>query len=229
MNEKCHTFLELSNLFSSHGYHLYLVGGTVRDILLNVELTDMDTVTDATPEQMKIFLDGDYTFSKFGSVKYKINNVKFDITTLRKESKYDDHRHPLKIKYIKKLKDDHYRRDFTINAMYMDSSFKLYDYENGLDDLNNRVLKMVGNPKKRIKEDPLRILRAIRFYLTYDLTFDKSLKNALIKSRKFINYIPKDKYKMECDKMINIYKNKCQNFSNIYSIDEYIQKGLWID
>ena len=133
MDNKTRAFVELAKIFSEHGYSLYLVGGTVRDILLNIELSDMDAVTDATPEQMKSFIDGDYTFMKMGSIKYKFNDVKFDITTLRKESGYVDHRHPKKVTFVKDLKTDHKRRDFTINAMYMDYRFTLFDYENGLE------------------------------------------------------------------------------------------------
>ena len=221
MDNKNQAFLELENLFSSHGYHLFLVGGTVRDILLNIPLTDMDVVTDATPEQMKEFINGDYTFSKMGSVKCKINDVKFDITTLREEEKYDDYRHPKKIHFVTSLKKDHVRRDFTINAMYMDKHFQLIDFENGLEDLNNGVIRMVGNPKKRLKEDPLRILRAIRFALTYDFSLDESLEKALIQSVKYLDFIQKDKIKQEIKKMNSIPKDKVIKIFDKYSIKDY--------
>ena len=200
MNEKSQAFIELVNVFNEHGFRLFLVGGTVRDILLSLELTDMDAVTDATPEKMKSFIEGDYTFSKMGSVKIKYNDVKFDITTLRKEKQYRDSRHPTKVVFVKDLKTDHYRRDFTVNAMYMDEHFKVYDYENGVEDLNNHILRMVGSPKKRLKEDPLRIIRCLRFSLTYNLTIEPKLEKALMSSIKFLDRLSKDKIKMELKK-----------------------------
>ena len=218
MNSKSNAFIELPKVFSSRGYRLYLVGGTVRDILLNIPLTDMDAVTDATPEEMKSFLEGDYTFAKMGSIKAKYNDVKFDITTLRKEKGYKDHRHPGEVVFVKEKKIDHIRRDFTINAMYMDENFKLYDYENGLEDLNNRILRMVGDPKKRLKEDPLRILRALRFSLTYQLSIEPSLEKALIGSIKFLDSLSKDKIKMELKKFDLSQKEQMITIFEKYSI-----------
>ena len=221
MNAKSNAFIELAKIFSSHGYRLYLVGGTVRNILLNIPLTDMDVVTDATPEEMKGFLEGDYTFAKMGSIKVKFNDVKFDITTMRKEKGYKDHRHPGDVVFVKDIKLDHIRRDFTINAMYMDENFKLYDYENGLEDLNNHILRMVGNPNKRLKEDPLRILRALRFSLTYQLTIDPSLEKALMTSIKFLESLSKDKIKMELKKF-----DLSQNEQMVAIFEKYSIKHL---
>ncbi len=166
METKIDTFLQLAEIFSKNNKKLYLVGGTVRDYLLGLKLDDMDAVTDATPDEMKLFLNTmkvDYTFAKFGSIKVFINKIKFDITTLRKEASYTDSRHPGNVVFVKTLKEDYIRRDFTINAMYLDSSLKLIDYVDGKNDLNNKILRMVGNPEDRLKEDPLRIIRAIRF------------------------------------------------------------------
>ena len=218
MDNKSNAFIELAKVFSDHGYRLYLVGGTVRDILLGLPLTDMDAVTDATPDQMKEFLQGDYTFAKMGSIKVKFNGVKFDITTLRKEKKYIDHRHPGEVEFVKEIKIDHIRRDFTINAMYMDENFVLYDFENGKEDLDNRVLKMVGNPVKRLREDPLRIIRCLRFSLTYTLTIDPSLEKALMSSIKFIDSLSKDKIKMELQKFDLTKKDEMIALFDKYSI-----------
>ncbi len=218
MNTKSNAFVELAKVFSTHGYRLYLVGGTVRDILLGLPLTDMDAVTDATPDEMKGFLNGDYTFAKMGSIKVKFLDVKFDITTLRKERGYKDHRHPREVIFVKDLKTDHIRRDFTINAMYMDEHFMLYDFENGQEDLNNRILRMVGNPKKRLKEDPLRIIRCLRFSLTYQLEIEPSLKNALMSSINFLNELSKDKIKMELKKINESQKEEMFELFEKYSI-----------
>lgn len=218
MNKENLAFNKLYDIISSHGYSLYLVGGTVRDLLLNISLTDMDVVTDATPLQMKEFLSADYTFMKMGCVKIKIDEVKFDITTLRKEKGYKDYRHPQNILFIKDLYIDHKRRDFTINSMYMDHNFKLIDYENGQNDLNNHIIKMVGNPYKRIKEDPLRILRAIRFSLMYKLTLDRKLEKAMIKSKFLLEELSKDKIKQELKKIKNVDKKEIEETFDKYSI-----------
>ena len=181
MDNKIINYQRLAKIFEEHGYELYLVGGTVRDYLLNEELTDMDAVSDATPEEIISFLSPiDKSFMRFGSLKYKDpNGVKFDITTLRKESSYLDGRHPSKIEFVKDLKVDYLRRDFTVNAMYMDRYLNVIDYCNGQKDLDNGLLKMVGDPEIRIKEDPLRILRAIRFHLMHHLDIDEDLLKAM--------------------------------------------------
>lgn len=133
MDYKLELYLKLNKQFAEHGYKLYLVGGTVRDFLFGVELADMDAVTDATPEEMKAFLvDANYTFEKYGSVSIKPDKkVKFDITTMRAETSYQDSRHPSEIRFVKDLSIDVKRRDFTINALYLDENQKVIDYVNG--------------------------------------------------------------------------------------------------
>ena len=181
MEERIRAFQELADLFNDNGFHLYLVGGTVRDYLLGYALEDMDAVSDATPSQIMEFLpDVDDTFARLGSLKYKgPDGIKFDITTLRKESGYQDYRHPNQIVFVNDLMEDYKRRDFTVNAMYMDKDLKIYDFCNGQQDLKNGILRMIGNPDQRLKEDPLRILRAIRFHLMYDLKIEDKLMEAM--------------------------------------------------
>ena len=181
MDKKLSEFLTLNKLFNDNGFSLYMVGGTVRDYLLGLPLDDMDVVTDATPEDISKFLpDASFTFAKFGSVSYKPNKeVKFDITTLREEKGYEDARHPDKIHFVKDLSIDVRRRDFTVNALYMNDKLEVIDYVNGEEDLKNHILRMVGNPDLRIKEDPLRIIRALRFSIDYQLKIDDELDKAI--------------------------------------------------
>ena len=181
MEIKIYIFKELAKKFNSHGYNLYLVGGTVRDYLLGEPLTDVDCVSEATPEEIASFLPKiDKTFIRFGYLKFKSpEGVKFDITTLRKESAYLDGRHPSKIEFVKDLKDDYSRRDFTVNALYMDKDLNVIDYANGQEDLKNHLLRAVGDRETRLKEDPLRILRAIRFHLMHKLDIEESLLKAM--------------------------------------------------
>lgn len=173
-------FSKLFNLFYDNRRSLFMVGGTVRDYLLGIELFDMDVVTDATPNQMKEFLpEADFTFAKFGSVKLKIDDMKFDITTLRKESNYEDSRHPNRVVFCRSLEEDVLRRDFTINGLYMDNNLKIYDFVNGQVDLENKLIKTIGKADKRIKEDPLRIVRALRFAIEFSFSIDEDLQNAI--------------------------------------------------
>ena len=157
-------FTKLVSIFKENGYRLYMIGGTTRDYLLGLDVFDFDFVTDATPDEIKTFLpDADFTFAKFGSVRVKVDGIKVDVTTLRVEEDYNDFRHPGKIRFVKTLNEDYVRRDFTINAIYIDEDFKVIDPSGGLDDLKNKLIRFIGDPEKRIKEDPLRILRAKRF------------------------------------------------------------------
>lgn len=207
MKNKINAFTSLSNLFKAHGFNIYLVGGTVRDFLLHNSLNDMDIATDATPDDMDKFIKQYISLDKYrnlGSIVIKYEGIKFDITTFRKEKAYKDYRHPKKICFIKSIKKDSNRRDFSVNAMYLDDKFKLYDFHNGKEDLDNKILKMVGNPIKRIKEDPLRILRAIRFSLMYSLVLDKKLKHAIIKKRNLLDNLSKDKIKQELNKIKDV-------------------------
>ena len=201
--QKIKEFQKLALIFKSHGFNLFLVGGTVRDYLLNKELDDMDAVSDATPKDIIGFLDNlDTTFAHLGSLKYKNENgLKFDITTLRKESAYLDSRHPSKIAFVKDLKIDYLRRDFTINAMYMDADLNIIDYCGGKSDLSNHILRMIGDPDTRLKEDPLRILRAIRFALMFNLKIEPSLYEAMRDRFYLLSNITDAKIKSEIDKI----------------------------
>ena len=202
MDKNLELFLKLNKLFSEHGHKLYLVGGTVRDYLLGLTLTDMDAVTDALPSEMKEFLpDANYTFERYGSVTIKLDKkVKFDITTLRKETSYEDSRHPSKIEFVKDLSIDVKRRDFTLNALYLDSNLQVIDYFGGEKDLKNKVLRMIGDPDLRLKEDPLRIIRAIRFASDFDLSLDSELEMAIKNNVNELQKLNKDKINQDLKK-----------------------------
>lgn len=194
-------FVNLAKLFNSHGYRLYMIGGTTRDYLLGREVLDYDFVTDATPSEMKEFLsDANYVFEKYGTVKVKIDGIHVDITTLRKESEYNDSRHPSKIVFTKDLKEDYLRRDFTINAIYMDENFNPIDYCGGISDLNNKIIRFIGDPVKRIKEDPLRILRAERFKEKLGFSYEAKTEEAIKENYELINKLNPDKVKEEIRK-----------------------------
>ncbi len=201
MDHKLELFIELANLFKSHGFHLYLVGGSTRDYLLNLPLSDMDVVTDATPEEEKHFLaEANYTFEKYGSIKLNYQGVKFDITTLRKEKGYLDSRHPNKIEFTRKLEEDVLRRDLSINALYLSSDLNVIDMVNGRKDLDNKILKIIGDPLTRLKEDPLRIVRIYRFQLELDFKIDKELEEVMESHLNLLKKLNINKIKEEVSK-----------------------------
>ena len=187
---KVKIFDELSEIYLKHGYSLYIVGGTSRDLLLERPFTDLDFVTDATPEEEKAFLpEANYVFAKYGSIRLKKDGLEVDITTLRKESDYLDYRHPGKIVFVRDLETDSLRRDFTINAIYLDKDYQIFDFHHGKDDLEKRVIRFIGDPEKRIQEDPLRICRAERFSRLLNFELDKETQEAIERNRYLLKEI----------------------------------------
>ena len=220
-------YLKLAREFSLHSFHLYLVGGSVRDFLIKKEIDDFDLATDASPDEMNSFLnDVDLTFAKYGAVKIKRGKLSFVVTSFRKEGKYKDSRHPESIKFVKDMKVDVQRRDFTINALYMDDRFTIYDYVGGQEDLKNKVVRMIGRAKKRLKEDPLRILRAARFALKLDFTLDHKLVKAIKKEAGLLTKLNPEKIKEELSKIGNVDNEKQEKLFNELNISKYLKDML---
>ena len=191
-------FQYLNKIFNENGFSIFEVGGSVRDELLGLEVTDFDFATDATPEEMMKFLpNANDTFAKFGCIKYKGEYGRAEITTFRKEEDYDDFRHPRKVTFVRSLEEDYLRRDFTINAIYKDVDGKIYDPAHGVFDINNRVIRFIGNPEVRIKEDPLRILRAKRFATKLGFRIDDSTQEAIEKYSYLLDKLNPEKIKEE--------------------------------
>lgn len=210
MNE---IFEYLKKIFNEHNFHIYMIGSTSRDFLMKREIEDYDFVTDATPDEVLSFLDCNATYKKFGTLSLKVNNKHCDIVTLRKESEYLDLRHPSKIEFIKDINEDYKRRDFTINAIYIDEDYKVKDVsKDGVNDLNNKILRFIGDPTKRIKEDPLRILRAKRFIVEYGLTPEKETLKALKENKDLISAIKEGKIIEEKRKFDKISKGENYEF-----------------
>jgi tRNA nucleotidyltransferase (CCA-adding enzyme) len=178
------TFNDLKKLFLAQGHRLYIVGGTARDLLLGRPYDDLDFATDATPSEERAFLpDASYIFAQYGSVKVTQDQKPVDITTLRVEEDYRDFRHPGTVVFVKDPKRDYLRRDFTINALYLDEEYALLDYCGGWDDLQAKLLRFVGDPARRVREDPLRIIRAERFALSLGFTIEPKTQKAIDEAR----------------------------------------------
>lgn len=174
--------IKMLNKLTENGFEAYIVGGYPRDLILNRESFDIDICTNAKPKELKeIFKDSMLSKVEYGSVTVIYHKVRFEITTFRKDLKYENHRIPTKIKYIGSLADDLKRRDFTINTLCIDSNGNIIDLLNARKEIESKTIKMVGNPKYRLKEDSLRILRAIRFSTILDFKLDDELKKYIKK------------------------------------------------
>lgn len=177
--------LEVSELITDlerAGHRAYLVGGCVRDYLMGLKPQDYDITSSATPKQvMSIFahLKVLPTGIRHGTVTVINRGVSVEITALRKEGTYKDHRHPDKVIYTNSAAEDAARRDFTVNAMYYSPSEGMLDFYGGQADLAAGILRAVGDPELRFEEDALRILRALRFAARLGFTVEKNTVAAM--------------------------------------------------
>lgn len=195
------TFLRYAALYEAHGFHLYLVGGSSRDLLLGKVPADLDFATDATPEEEKAFLPNCIDrYASFGSIQVKEEGQTIDITTFREEGDYKDHRHPGFVRFVRDPLLDSVRRDFTINALYIDKEGKILDFHEGRNDLEGKTIRFIGDPKKRIEEDPLRILRAYRFAKRLGFKIEEGTLNALKENEGLLETLNPEKVKMERNK-----------------------------
>ena len=186
------------------GYETYLVGGCVRDELLKRKNFDVDITTQARPDKIKeIFKDYKTVDigARFGTIKVLSDGREYEITTMRKESSYNDKRHPDKIEFSDDIYEDLKRRDFTINAMAKRKA-SIIDPFDGKSDLDKKIIRAVGNPNERINEDMLRALRAVRFASTLDFDIEESLKKAIKAHAKSILDISKERIQLELNKIL---------------------------
>jgi tRNA nucleotidyltransferase (CCA-adding enzyme) len=191
-------FKFLDKTFKENGFSIFEVGGSVRDEILGLDVFDFDFATNATPEEMMKFLpNANDTFAKYGCIKYKGEHGRAEITTFRVEEKYDDFRHPTKIRFVNSLNEDYLRRDFTINAIYKDIDGNIYDPAGGVEDIKKQLIRFIGDPEKRIKEDPLRILRAKRFAAKLGFEIELETAKAMEKLLYLLEKLNPDKIKEE--------------------------------
>ena len=183
----------------SNNFEAYVIGGYVRDKLMGIESFDIDIATNALPKDiMSIFNVKDTT--NYGTTKISSDNYRFDIATFRKELSYSNRRP--EVEYINDLNEDIIRRDFTINTIAMNKDGEIIDYLNGVKDLQNKLIRCVGDPTLKIKEDPLRILRALRFSIILDFKLEDNLLNAIKKNIKLVNTLSLNRVKEEIDKIL---------------------------
>ncbi|MEG0941223.1 MAG: CCA tRNA nucleotidyltransferase [Oscillospiraceae bacterium] len=164
----------------SRGFSAYLVGGCVRDIIMNRTPNDWDICTNALPDEvMEAFPYSRPTGIKHGTVTVREHGSDVEITTFRSDGEYSDHRRPKNVLFISDLKGDLERRDFTMNAIAVPLSGVIFDPFNGTDDIKRRTIRCVGDPNKRFNEDALRMLRAMRFSATLGFEIESETMAAI--------------------------------------------------
>ena len=193
--------VEVLKKIENFGFKAYVVGGFVRDFYRNCENPDIDICTSAKPSDLRSIFGENISLDQYGSLILNYKEHNYEITTFRKESKYLDNRHPMKVKYVKSLKTDLKRRDFTMNAICLTSDLNYIDIYHGREDINNHLIKMIGKPEKRLKEDSLRILRAIRFATTLDFNLDENLSLAISQSKHLLHNLSYFYKKRELEKI----------------------------
>jgi tRNA nucleotidyltransferase (CCA-adding enzyme) len=191
-----------------NGFEAFLVGGCVRDLILEKEPKDWDITTNAKPEQLiKIFEDTFYE-NKFGTVGVKTDSLDpklkvIEITPYRLENKYSDHRHPDEVVFSDKIEDDLKRRDFTINSLaYNVNKGQIIDLYKGQEDIKDKIIRTVGNSNERFKEDALRMIRAVRFSAELGFTINIETFNSIVSHETLLKNISKERIRDEFDKII---------------------------
>lgn len=181
--------------------NVFLVGGSVRDALLGKENLDMDFAVRNDPKSVFAAFPYARYFEKYGTVSFRLDKVRVTIATFRRERSYLDHRHPSQVLFVKSLYEDYKRRDFTCNAIYMDGSLDVKDpTKHGVRDIKKGLLRVVGNPYRKLSEDPLRILRAYRFRLETGFRFTRRLEKAILETKDLIWRLNPDKVREELTK-----------------------------
>ena len=205
------------------GYEAYVVGGAVRSWLLGTEVHDHDITTNATPEEIKtVFKDKKIieTGIKHGTVTILDRKNPIEITTYRIETGYTDHRHPDQVSYTRSLEEDCARRDFTINALCYHPKEGIRDFYGGVQDLQNFVIRCVGDPSKRFEEDALRILRAIRFAAQLGFEIEENTRQALLERMATLHYVSQERITSELIKTIGApyFKSILKEYRPIFTL-----------
>lgn len=209
MNDLPEDVKKIFNIFDREWTPIYLVGGCVRDMLLGTTPKDYDFTVETQPENIENILrlyhiPFNAMSARYGTIVARIGNEEYEITSTRKEADYVDNRHPEEVIFGVSIEEDLKRRDFTINAMAMDSKGNIIDSFDGNKcfDLENNLIKTVGNPETRFKEDPLRIMRALRFSITKGFQLDAATQKAMVDCKDMLNNISKERITAELRKIL---------------------------
>ncbi len=227
MNDMPKQTLWLLQQFENADYSCYFVGGCVRDFLLKRTIHDYDFTTNATPAQMiALFQHQDCKIldigAAFGTITVIYQGLRMEITTYRIEQEYQKHRSPKQIAFSDTICDDLSRRDFTVNAIAYHPKQGFIDPFDGQSDIKNRVLRCVGSSQKRLNEDALRILRALRFHFTLGFTIEKELAAAIIHNAPLLSTLSKERIQAEFQEMLMSDADNLLQTLRSYQVLEYI-------
>lgn len=210
------------------GFEAFFVGGSVRDMLLGNPIHDVDIATSAFPEEVKTIFDRTVdTGIQHGTVMVLDHGQGYEITTFRTESTYTDFRRPDRVTFVRTLKEDLKRRDFTINAMAMTKDAKIIDLFDGLSDMKVHSLRAVGNAETRFNEDALRIMRALRFSSQLGFSIEEETKFALQKLASNLEKIAVERIRVEFEKLLmGAYAPKSLELAEKLDILKYLPGNL---
>lgn len=193
--------IDIMGVFKKNGFRSYLVGGSVRDLILKKEISNWDLATSATPEEILKLFPKSFYHNNYGTVSIPKDKIIFEITPFRKEGKYKDFRHPEKIEWADTIEEDLSRRDFTINAMAYDGE-KIIDPYKGQKYLKEKLVAAVGNPDLRFNEDALRLMRAIRFASQLGFFIEEKTRASILKNASLIKNISWERIRDEFLKIL---------------------------
>lgn len=194
---------KIINTLEQAGFEAYIVGGCVRDFLLGRTPEDWDITTQATPSQVKkLFRRTIDTGLTHGTVTVMLGGEGCEVTTYRIDGEYTDHRRPDEVMFTQSLREDLRRRDFTINAMAYSHSCGIIDLYGGMKDMEDGVIRAVGNPTERFDEDALRILRAVRFSGQLNFNIEEETGNAMKKQAAYLKDISAERIRVEIEKLL---------------------------
>lgn len=195
--------LPLLNKIKEAGFEAYFVGGSVRDVLLGRDIHDVDIATSSYPEETKRIFERTVDIGiEHGTVLVLENGGEYEITTFRTEDVYVDYRRPQSVSFVRSLEEDLKRRDFTVNAFALNENGEVIDLFNGLTDLDNKLLRAVGQPEERFNEDALRIMRGLRFAATLNFDIDRATFQAMTTHAPLLEKISIERSFIEFDKLL---------------------------
>ncbi len=197
----------LISLLIKSGYRAYAVGGCVRDSVLKNKVSDIDITTSAKPEETEAVLEKNgikffETGLKHGTITAHLNGENYEITTFRSDGEYLDNRHPSSVKFVDSLEDDLSRRDFTINALAYNEEEGIVDLFGGVEDIDNKLIRAVGNPSERFREDALRIMRALRFSAVLGFDIEDETKRAMFENKELLLNVAFERNFVELKKLL---------------------------
>lgn len=202
MNDKRRAALRVLERIEQAGYEAYLVGGCVRDLLLDLEPKDYDICTNALPEEIQqIFERTLPTGIKHGTVTVFEQKIPFEVTTFREEAEYTDYRRPTSVTFVSQLETDLSRRDFTMNAMAQDRFGTIVDPFGGRKDIQDRRIRCVGDPRQRFSEDALRMVRAARFVAQFGFALDERVSEAMHSLKDRVQHLAIERIVAEVEKI----------------------------